>query len=73
MKRLVGLLIITQTILFGMLIFQLNELADSVLQAASYVATQEGSLAWGGNISPWFLFLLLGLTLLGAYLTFSKE
>lgn len=73
MKRLVGFIIITQTIIFGLLIYELHYLANSILQAAAFATTREGTVSWNDNLSLSFLIPLFALLILGSYLIFSKN
>lgn len=73
MKRLMGIFIVSQTILFGVLIYQIQNLSDSIKEAASFVATKEGTLSWGGNIPKVSVFLLSALMVLGLFLILSKN
>lgn len=73
MKRLVGFIIFTQTIVFGLLIFELHYPGNSILQATAFATTRDGIIAWNDNLSLDFLIPLFALLILGSYLIFSKN
>ena len=50
MKKWIGVLIIVQTVLFSMLIIQLNKMTETITAVGSMIVTKEGDLAWGGGL-----------------------
>ncbi|MDW2887018.1 hypothetical protein [Exiguobacterium artemiae] len=50
MKKWIGVLIIVQTVLFSMLIIQLNKMTETIAAVGSMIVTKEGDLAWGGGL-----------------------
>lgn len=73
MKKWIGLIIIVQTILFGMLIIQLDKMTDTIAEAGAYIATKNGSLAWGSGL-PVMDYVLFGiLIIVGIYLLIPEE
>lgn len=73
MKKLIGILIISQTVLFGLLLTQLNNISHSIIQAGAYVVAKEGNMAWGGNLPTPYFVLLGALIILGAVLVFTED
>ncbi|WP_251128891.1 hypothetical protein [Exiguobacterium sp. s152] len=73
MKKLIGILIISQTVLFGLLLNQLNQISHSIIQAGAYVVAKEGTMAWGGNLPTPYFVLLGALIILGAVLVFTED
>jgi len=49
-KKWIGVLIIVQTVLFSMLIIQLNKMTETITAVGSMIVTKEGDLAWGGGL-----------------------
>ena len=73
MKKWIGVLIIVQTILFGMLIIQLNKMTDTIAEVGSMIVTKDGDLAWGGGL-PTTDYILFGiLIILGIYLVVPED
>ncbi|WP_235195234.1 hypothetical protein [Exiguobacterium oxidotolerans] len=73
MKKWIGLIILVQTILFGMLIIQLDKMTDTIAEAGAYIATKNGSLAWGGGL-PVMDYVLFGiLIIVGVFLLIPEE
>lgn len=73
MKKWIGLIIIVQTILFGMLIIQLDKMTDTIAEVGAYIATKNGSLAWGGGL-PVMDYVLFGiLIIVGVFLLIPEE
>ncbi|WP_251138752.1 hypothetical protein [Exiguobacterium sp. s166] len=48
MKKWIGVLIIVQTVLFSMLIIQLNKMTETIAAVGSMIVTKDGDIAWGG-------------------------
>ncbi|WP_251131952.1 MULTISPECIES: hypothetical protein [unclassified Exiguobacterium] len=73
MKKWIGLIILVQTILFGMLIIQLDKMTDTIAEAGAYIATNEGDLVWGGGL-PVMDYVLFGiLIIVGIYLLIPED
>lgn len=73
MKKWIGVLIIVQTILFSMLIIQLNKMTDTIAEVGSMIVTKDGDLAWGGGL-PTTDYILFGiLIILGIYLVIPAD
>jgi len=67
-KKWIGVLIIVQTVLFSMLIIQLNKMTETIAAVGSMIATKEGDLAWGGGL-PVTDYILFGILIcLGVFL-----
>ncbi|WP_251127406.1 hypothetical protein [Exiguobacterium sp. s63] len=73
MKKLIGIAIIVQTVLFGMLLIQLESLSDTIAQTGAYIATNNGTVDWGAGLPIPFFILLGALIIIGVKLVFSKE
>ncbi|WP_404276611.1 hypothetical protein [Exiguobacterium undae] len=73
MKKWIGVLIIVQTVLFGMLMIQLNKMTDTIAEVGSMIVTKDGDIAWGGGL-PTTDYVLFGiLIILGIYLLIPEE
>lgn len=73
MKKLIGLLIITQTILFGIIAYQIRDLANSIYDAATIVKGTGNGVGWGNGL-PTFSYVLLGvLVVVGLYVVLKNE
>lgn len=73
MKKWIGVFIIVQTVLFGMLIIQLNKMTDMIAAVGSLIVTKDGDLAWGGGL-PVSYYILFGiLIILGIYLVIPED
>ncbi|AFS70374.1 Hypothetical protein Eab7_1241 [Exiguobacterium antarcticum B7] len=66
-------MIIVQTVLFSMLIIQLNKMTDTIAEVGSIIVTKDGDLAWGGGL-PTTDYVLFGiLIVLGIYLVIPED
>ncbi|VWX34591.1 hypothetical protein [Exiguobacterium oxidotolerans] len=73
MKKWIGLIILVQTILFGMLIVQLDKMTDTIAAVGAYIATNDGDLTWGGGL-PVMDYVLFGiLIIVGIFLLIPEE
>ena len=73
MKKWIGVLIIVQTVLFSMLMIQLNKMTDKIAEVGSMIVTKEGDMAWGGGL-PTIDYVLFGiLIILGIYLVIPED
>ncbi|MDN7242482.1 hypothetical protein QWY14_11770 [Planococcus sp. N028] len=73
MKRLIGIFIIAQAVFVGILCYQLQLLADSVLKAASFGLRDVEQTGWIGNLPAMSVLLLVAMVLVGVYLMLSKS
>ena len=73
MKKIIGIFLIVQTILFGMVIFQLERIYDRIAETAAYVYRKDGTLAMGAGLPEVYYILFVLLIILGIYVLFSKE
>ena len=73
MKKWIGVLIIVQTVLFGMLIIQLDKMTDTIAEVGSMIVTKDGDIAWGGGL-PTADYVLFGiLIIIGIYLVIPED
>ncbi|WP_026695500.1 hypothetical protein [Peribacillus kribbensis] len=75
MKRAIGLLIISQTFLFGIIAYYLNTISVSIFTLAS-VSKKLGtgvSFGWNDNLTTKVYILLAIVSIIGLYLVFSKQ
>ena len=73
MKKWIGVLIIVQTVLFSMLIIQLNKMTETIAAVGSMIVTKDGDIAWGGGL-PTTDYVLFGiLIILGIYLVIPED
>lgn len=73
MKRLIGIFIIAQAVFVGILCYQLQLLADSILKAASFGFRDLEETGWIGNLPAASVLLLGAMVLVGLYLILSKQ
>lgn len=73
MKRLIGIFIIVQAVFVGILCYQLQLLADTILKAASFGFLEQEQTGWIGNLPTISLVLLAAMALVGLYLALSKN
>jgi hypothetical protein len=73
MKRLIGIFIIVQAVFVGILCYQLQLLADSILKAASFGLREPEETGWIGNLPAMSVLLLGAMVLIGVYLMLSKN
>lgn len=73
MKKWIGVFIIVQTVLFGMLIIQLNKMTDMIAAVGSLIVTKDGDLAWGGGLPVSYYILFCILIILGIYLVIPED
>lgn len=73
MKKLIGLLIITQTILFGIIAYQIRDLANSIYDAATIVKGTGNGVGWGNGLPTFSYILLALLVIVGIYLVVLKD
>jgi len=72
-KKWIGVLIIVQTVLFSMLIIQLNKMTETIAAVGSMIVTKDGNLAWGGGL-PTTDYVLFGILIfLGVFLLIPEE
>ncbi|PSL40096.1 hypothetical protein B0H99_106109 [Planomicrobium soli] len=73
MKRLIGIFIIAQAVFVGIICYQLQLLADSILEAASFGFRETEGTGWLGNLPAISVLLLGAMVLVGVYLMLSKN
>jgi len=73
MRRLIGIFIIAQAVFVGILCYQLQLLADSILEAASFGLRDLEETGWIGNLPAISVLLLVAMVLVGVYLMVSKN
>lgn len=73
MKKWIGVLIIVQTVLFGMVMIQLEKIMNKIGQVGSVVLRKEGTIVSGEGL-PVSNYVLFGiLIILGIYLLIPEE
>lgn len=73
MKKWIGVLIIVQTVLFSMLIIQLNKMTETIAAVGSMIVTKDGDLAWGRGL-PTTDYVLFGILIcLGIFLLIPEK
>jgi hypothetical protein len=73
MNRVVGLFIITQVVLTGLILNGLNSVSNSILQAAVHQKSGVNTIAWSENLSTVTYVALVLVLLIGVYLIIMKE
>lgn len=73
MKKWIGVLIIVQTVLFGMVMIQLEKIMDKIGRVGSVVLRKEGTIVSGEGLSVSNYVLFGILIILGIYLLIPEE
>ncbi|WP_144555964.1 hypothetical protein [Bacillus sp. X1(2014)] len=73
MKELLGIFIIVQAILTGLILYGLNTISDSIIMAAAHQKNPINTLAWGGGLNTSTYILLGVIVIVGAYLIVVKD
>ena len=73
MKELLGIFIIVQAILTGLILYGLKSISDSIIMAAAHQKNPLNTLAWGGGLETSTYILLGAIVIVGACLIISKD
>ncbi len=76
MKELVGYFLIAQAILTGIIVYSIQQLADSIKASTAFYVTKQGSLTWGndlGGMPTVTVFLLMVVIGMGIFLIAKKK
>ncbi|MGD6844276.1 hypothetical protein ACQCVH_17420 [Bacillus infantis] len=73
MKELLGIFIIVQALLTGLILYGLNSISDSIIMATAHQKKPLNTLAWGGGLNTSIYILLGAIIIVGAYLIVVKD
>lgn len=73
MNKLVGIFIIVQVILTGLILNGLHAISNSILIAAVHQKRGINTISWSDNLSTITYVVLAVIVLIGLYLVLSKE
>ncbi|MEH7443058.1 hypothetical protein V7201_12195 [Bacillus sp. JJ1122] len=73
MKELLGIFIVVQAILTGLILYGLNSISDSIIISAAHQKHPLNTLAWGGGLETSTYIVLGAIVIVGVYLILTKD
>jgi hypothetical protein len=73
MKKLVGIFIVVQAILTGLILYGLNSISNSILISAVHQKTGVNTIAWSDNLDTLTYIVLVTVLIVGGYLIVTKD
>ena len=73
MKKLVGIFIVVQAILTGLILYGLNSISNSILISAVHQKTGINTIAWSDNLDTSTYIILAAILIVGTYLIVTKD
>jgi hypothetical protein len=73
MKKLLGIFIVVQAILTGLILYGLNSISNSILISAVHQKNGVNTIAWSDNLDTSTYIILAAILIVGAYLIVTKD